>query len=208
MSTNANPPVPTVYVVDDDASIRESLSSLIRSAGMAAEVFESPMAFLALDKLVDYACLVLDVRMPGLDGLALQEKLAESGREIPIVFVTGHGDVPLAVRAMKAGAIDFLNKPFNDTDLLQAVSHALSRVSAASDERTALANFRVRFDTLTPREKQIMFEVAQGKQNKRIAYDLNVTESTVKVHRHNVMSKLQLRSVAELALAIQQLKKP
>ena len=208
MSTNANPPVPTVYVVDDDASIRESLSSLIRSAGMAAEVFESQMAFLALDNLVDYACLVLDVRMPGLDGLALQEKLAESGREIPIVFVTGHGDVPLAVRAMKAGAIDFLNQPFNATDFLQAISHALSRVSAASDERTALANFRVRFDTLTPREKQIMFEVAQGKQNKRIAYDLNVTESTVKVHRHNVMSKLQLRSIAELALAIQQLKKP
>ena len=201
-------PVPTVYVVDDDASIRESLSSLIRSAGLAVEVFDSPLAFLALERLVDYACLVLDVRMPGLDGLALQEKLAESGREIPIIFITGHGDVPLAVRAMKAGAIDFLNKPFNDTDLLQAIEHALSRVSAASDERSASAGFRARFNTLTPREKQIMFEVAQGKQNKLIAYDLCVTESTVKVHRHNVMSKLQLRSVAELALAIQQLKKP
>jgi FixJ family two-component response regulator len=203
----ASVPVPTVYVVDDDASIRESLSSLIRSAGMAVEVFDSPLAFLAMDKLVDFACLVLDVRMPGLDGLALQEKLGASGREIPIIFITGHGDVPLAVRAMKAGAIDFLNKPFNDTDLLQAIAHALSRVSAASDERSATADFRARFNTLTPREKQIMFEVAQGKQNKLIAYDLCVSESTVKVHRHNVMSKLGLRSVAELALAIQQLKK-
>ena len=208
MTITTPAPVPTVYVVDDDASIRESLSSLIRSAGMAVEVFASPLAFLALDRLADYACLVLDVRMPGLDGLALQEKLGESGREIPIIFVTGHGDVPLAVRAMKAGAIDFLNKPFNDTDLLQAIAHALSRVSATSHERMELANLRVRFAALTPREKQIMVEVAQGKQNKLIAYELAVTESTVKVHRHNVMSKMHLRSVAELALAIQQLKKP
>jgi FixJ family two-component response regulator len=206
MTVSLTSPPPIVYVVDDDASVRESLSSLIRSAGMAVEVFASPFEFLAKDQLSDFACLVLDVRMPGLDGLALQERIAELGVEIPIIFITGHGDVPLAVRAMKAGAIDFLNKPFDDTDLLDAISVALSRVSAAVNERSELADLCQRFDALTPREKQIMFAVAQGKQNKAIAYDLSVTESTVKVHKHNVMSKMNLRSVAELTLAIQQLK--
>ncbi|MDE2439753.1 MAG: response regulator transcription factor [Betaproteobacteria bacterium] len=199
--------VPTVYVVDDDASIRESLSSLIRSAGMAVEVFASPLEFLAQKKLCEVACVVLDVRMPELDGLALQEKLAEHGREIPIIFITGHGDVPLAVRAMKAGAIDFLNKPFDDTDLLAAIAQALSRVSATSHERTELSDLGTRFDSLTPRERQILVEVAQGKPNKLVAYDLNVTESTVKVHRHNAMAKMNLKSVAELTLVIQRLRK-
>lgn len=199
-------PVPTVYVVDDDASVRESLSSLIRSAGMAVEVFPSPAEFLALESLDDYSCVVLDMRMPGMDGLELQEKLAEGGRVVPVVFITGHGDVPLAVRAMKAGAIDFLNKPFDDTDLLKAISQALSRVSTPSHERVALADLRLRFDSLTPRERQILFEVAQGKLNKRIAHDLAVTESTVKVHKHNAMAKMGLRSIAELTLAVQRLK--
>jgi FixJ family two-component response regulator len=143
--------------------------------------------------------------MPGLDGLGLQTKLAEGGKDVPIIFITGHGDVPLAVRAMKAGAIDFLNKPFSDTDLLQAISAALSRIRATSNERMEVADLRQRFDTLTPREKQIMLAVVQGKPNKRIAYDLDVTESTVKVHKHNVMAKMQIRSVAELTLAIQRL---
>lgn len=207
MTTNPVSSIPVVYVVDDDVSVRESLSSLIRSAGMAVEVFASPFEFLAKDTLSDLSCLVLDVRMPRLDGLALQEKIAGLGREIPIIFVTGHGDVPLAVRAMKAGAIDFLNKPFDDTDLLDAISVALSRVSKLTTERTESETLRQRFETLTPRERQIMFEVAQGKQNKAIAYDLCVTESTVKVHRHNLMSKMNLRSVAELTLAIERLKK-
>jgi two-component system, LuxR family, response regulator FixJ len=207
MTTNSLSPIPTVYVVDDDASIRESLSSLIRSAGMSVEVFASPFDFLALDKLSDFSCLVLDVRMPGLDGLDLQDRIVELGWEIPIIFITGHGDVPQAVRAMKSGAIDFLNKPFDDTDLLNAITLALSRASATSHDRMELANLRQRFETLTPREKQIMFAVAQGKQNKGIAYDLCVTESTVKVHKHNVMSKMNLRSIAELTLAIQRLKK-
>jgi two-component system response regulator FixJ len=198
---------PIVYVVDDDASIRESLSSLIRSAGFDVEVFESPLEFLALNNLSDYSCLVLDMRMPGLDGLALQDRLAGNGREIPIIFITGHGDVPLAVRAMKAGAVDFLNKPFDDTDLLNAITLALSHVNAKSHERMELADLRQRFETLTPREKQIMHEVAKGKMNKCIAQDLSVSESTVKVHRHNVMTKMRLRSSAELALAIQRLGK-
>lgn len=207
MKNSTATPVPTVYVVDDDASIRESLSSLIRSAGMAVEVFASPLEFLAREQLNDVACIVLDVRMPELDGLALQEKLAEHGREIPIIFITGHGDVPLAVRAMKAGAIDFLNKPFDDTDLLAAIAQALSRVSATSHERTELSELSARFDSLTPRERQILVEVAQGKPNKLVAYDLNVTESTIKVHRHNAMAKMNLKSVAELTLVIQRLRK-
>jgi FixJ family two-component response regulator len=207
MTTDTPAAIPTVYVVDDDASVRESLSSLIRSAGMLVEVFASPLDFLAHDHFKDLSCVVLDVRMPGMDGLALHDKIVELGEEIPVIFITGHGDVPLAVRAMKAGAIDFLNKPFNDTDLLNAITVALSRVSATSHERMELANLRARFDTLTPREKQILYEVAQGKPNKRIAYDLSVTESTVKVHKHNAMSKMRLRSVAELTLAIQRLKK-
>ena len=205
MTTSLTTSTPIVYVVDDDASVRESLSSLIRSAGMLVQVFASPFDFLAQDKLSDFSCLILDVRMPGLDGLALQEKIAALGGEIPIIFITGHGDVPLAVRAMKAGAIDFLNKPFDDTDLLKAIAVALSRVSATINERTEMANLRLRFNTLTPREKQIMFAAAQGKQNKVIAYDLSVTESTVKVHKHNVMSKMNLKSIAELTLAIQRL---
>ena len=206
MTTSLTSETPIVYVVDDDASVRESLSSLMRSAGMAVEVFASSFDFLAKEKLCDLSCLVLDVRMPGLDGLALQQRMTTLGVEIPIIFITGHGDVPVAVRAMKAGAIDFLNKPFDDTDLLNAIAVALLRVSTTVNERTELASLRQRFDTLTPREKQIMRAVAQGKQNKAIAYDLTVTESTVKVHKHNAMAKMNLRSIAELTLAIQRLK--
>lgn len=206
MTTSLTSETPIVYVVDDDASVRESLSSLMRSAGMAVEVFASPFDFLAKEKLGDLSCLVLDVRMPGLDGLALQQRMTTLGVEIPIIFITGHGDVPVAVRAMKAGAIDFLNKPFDDTDLLNAIAVALLRVSTTVNERTELASLRQRFDTLTPREKQIMRAVAQGKQNKAIAYDLTVTESTVKIHKHNAMAKMNLRSIAELTLAIQRLK--
>lgn len=205
---NTSPAInPTVYIVDDDASVRESLSSLIRSEGLAVEVFESPLDFLALPSVKELSCVVLDVRMPEIDGLTLQSKLLAQGKEIPIVFISGHGDVPQAVRAMKAGAIDFLRKPFDDTELLRAISSALSRVSNATREKTSLTDLRSRFDQLTPREKEIMFQVAEGKQNKRIAYDLGVTESTVKVHRHNVMAKMQLKSLPELTLAIQRLKK-
>ena len=207
MTTTALGPSPTVYIVDDDASMRESLSSLIRAEGMVAEVFASPLDFLAARDLRDFACIVLDVRMPGLDGLALQEKLLERGTELPIIFITGHGDVPDAVRAMKAGAIDFLKKPFEDFELMGAITAALSRVSSNFHDKVASAELQARFETLTPREKEIMFLVAQGKQNKLIAHDLGVTESTVKVHRHNVMNKMQLRSLPELTLAAQRLKK-
>ena len=196
----------TVYVVDDDASIRESLCSLLRSAGMRVEVFASALDFLNQHTLHSFACVVLDVRMPGLDGFGVQDRLLAMGQDIPIIFITGHGEVPLAVRAMRAGAIDFLNKPFQDTDLLNAIELALSHLSSKSDERLAMTELRGLYDTLTSREKQIMAEVALGKLNKAIAFDLGVTESTVKVHRHNVMHKMRLTSIPALTMAMQRLK--
>jgi len=197
---------PTIYVVDDDESVRESMSSLLRSAGMQVAVFPSALEFLNYKDLQAFACVVLDVRMPGMDGFGLQERLSAMGRDIPIIFITGHGEVPLAVRAMRADAIDFLNKPFEDTDLLNAIELALSHLSSTSHERLALTELRGLYDTLTSREKQIMAEVALGKLNKAIAFDLGVSESTVKVHRHNVMHKMQLKSIPALTMAMQRLK--
>lgn len=197
---------PTVYVVDDDVSIRESLSSLIRAEGMAVEVFASPLDFLALERLKDFSCVVLDVRMPGLDGLALQDELARRGWEVPIIFITGHGDVPDAVRAMKAGAIDFLKKPFEDFALMRAITSALSRVSSEFHKKLEIADLQARYDQLTPREKEVLVMATEGKPNKVIALDLGISESTIKVHRHNVMSKMRFRSLPELALAMQRLK--
>ena len=198
---------PIVYVVDDDESVRESLSSLIRAEGMRVEVFAAPLEFLSVPALSAFACIVLDLRMPGLDGLALQERLAERGVDLPIVFITGHGDVPDAVRAMKAGAVDFLKKPFEDFELLNSIAAALARVGERCDERLAAADLQARYERLTPREREIMFLVAQGKQNKLIAHELGVTESTVKVHRHNVMTKMQIRSLPELTLALQRIRR-
>lgn len=196
----------TIYVVDDDISIRESLSSLLRAEGFAVVVCASAAEFLALPRISPRSCLLLDVRMPDVDGLTLQETLNTMGREIPIIFITGHGDIPQAVRAMKAGAVDFLKKPFSDTELLQAVLSALAIKDANADDQVPLTTLKARFDLLTPREKEVMFEAVKGKKNKVIAHDLGVSESTVKVHRHNVMSKMHLRSLPELALALLRLK--
>lgn len=207
MSNPPAPAPPTIYVVDDDASVRESLSSLLRSVGMRVDVFASAIDFLSHGQPAALACVVLDVRMPGLDGFGLQQHLSASGQEIPIIFITGHGEVPMAVRAMRAGAVDFLKKPFEDTDLLSAIELALARASATSSERLELADLRECYSTLTLREKQIMAEVALGKLNKAIAYDLGVTESTVKVHRHNVMHKMRLKSIPALTMAMQQLRR-
>mgnify|MGYP006167434045 CR=1 FL=1 len=197
---------PTVYVVDDDVSIRESLSSLIRAEGMQVEVFSSPLDFLALERLKDFACVVLDVRMPGLDGLSLQDELTRRGWRPPIIFITGHGDVPDAVRAMKAGAIDFLKKPFEDFTLLNAITTALSRVSSEFHKKLEIAELQARYDQLTPREREVLAMVTQGRPNKVIACALGVSESTVKVHRHNVMNKMRFRSLPELTLAMERLK--
>ncbi|MDD2662876.1 MAG: response regulator [Dechloromonas sp.] len=197
---------PTVYVVDDDVSIRESLSSLIRAEGLAVEVFASPLEFLSLERLKDFSCVVLDVRMPGLDGLSLQDELARRGWEVPIIFITGHGDVPDAVRAMKAGAIDFLKKPFEDFALLGAITSALSRVSSEFHMKLETAELQARHDQLTPREKEVLNLAIQGKPNKIIALELGISESTIKVHRHNVMNKMRFRSLPELVIAMQRLK--
>ncbi len=197
---------PIVYVVDDDVSIRESLSSLLRAEGLGVEVFASALDFLALEHPKALACLVLDVRMPGLDGLSLQEELHRRGWELPVIFITGHGDVPDVVRAMKAGAMDFLKKPFDSVALLQAITSALSRVTHAFYEKQASANLQARYDHLTPREKEVLTLLVQGKQNKVIAYQLGIAESTVKVHRHHVMAKMRLRSLPELALVMQRIK--
>lgn len=206
MNDTSSTMLPTIYVVDDDESVRESLSSLLRSAGMRVEVFPSALEFLNHNNLQAFSCVVLDVRMPGLDGFGLQDRLSAMGQDIPIIFITGHGEVPLAVRAMRAGAIDFLNKPFEDTDLLNAIELALSHLSFTSHERLEMTELRALYDTLTSREKQIMAEVALGKLNKAIAFDLGVTESTVKVHRHNVMHKMRLKSIPALTMAMQRLK--
>lgn len=197
---------PTVYVVDDDASIRESLSSLIRAENMDVDVFASPLDFLALTRPKEFSCLLLDLRMPGLDGLSLQEELAHRGWHIPIIFITGHGDLSDAVRAMKAGAIDFLKKPFDDFALLHALTAALSRVSSEFHQKLETAELQARYDQLTPREKEVLAMVTLGRPNKIIAYELGVSESTVKVHRHHVMAKMRFRSLPELALAMQKLK--
>ena len=197
---------PTVYVVDDDVSIRESLSSLIRAEGMGVEVFASPLDFLALERLEEFSCVVLDVRMPGLDGLSLQDELARRGWKVPIIFITGHGDVPDAVRAMKAGAIDFLKKPFEGFALLNAITSALSRVSSEFHKKLEVAELQARYDLLTPREKEVLVRVTQGRPNKIIASELGISESTIKVHRHNIMNKMRFRSLPELTLAVQRLK--
>jgi FixJ family two-component response regulator len=195
-----------VFVVDDDPAVREALCSLIRSVGLNAEAFASAQDFLNSPRPDAAACLVLDVRMPGLSGLDLQRELAGSGERIPIIFITGHGDIPMSVRAMKAGAAEFLPKPFRDQDLLDAIGQALERDRAARKERAALAEIRGRYDTLTAREREVAPLVVRGMLNKQVAAELGISEITVKVHRRNVMRKMKVRSLAELVRILEQLR--
>ena len=197
MSARAEPQS-IVYVIDDDAALREALSSLFRSVGLEVKVFASASEFLH-GKLPDVpTCLVLDVRLPGVSGLDFQSELAKASVDIPIVFMTGHGDIPMTVRAMKAGAVEFLPKPFRDQDMLDAVQAGLER--DRNRRRTAhdTAKLKANFDALTAREQEIMSFVAAGYMNKQIAGELNVSEITVKVHRGNVMRKMGAKSLAEL----------
>lgn len=187
-----------VFVVDDDASMRHSTECLISSIGLRAETFASAQQFLK-HKLPDVpACLVLDMRMPGLSGLDLQKELAEAGVEIPIIFITGHGDIPMTVQAMKAGAVEFLTKPYRDQDLIDALREALKRDEAARRERAKLRELKQRFDSLTPREREVMGLVVSGMLNKQIAGELGSTEQTVKFHRGHIMRKMQAVSLADL----------
>ena len=189
---------PIVFVIDDDDSVRRSLERLLRSVDLEVETFASAQDFLRKPMPDRPACVVLDLRLPGPSGLELQESLIRSGHEVPIVFISGHADVPSSVRAIKAGAVDFLQKPFSDQALLDIIHGALRRDREARRDRAEVASIRVRFDTLTPRERDVLRLVIQGRLNKQIAGDLGISEKTVKFHRGRVMEKTQVGSVAEL----------
>jgi FixJ family two-component response regulator len=190
---------PTVLVVDDDPEFRDSVARLLRSVGLETRHFSSVSDFLKADLPDGPTCLVLDVRLPGQSGLELQRELAAANRQLPIIFITAHGDIPMTVQAMKGGAIEFLTKPFRDQDLLDAVETGLARDRARRERDNALGALKQRFDTLSSREREIMFQVSAGRLNKQIAGDIGITESTVKVHRTNLMRKMKARSVPELS---------
>lgn len=196
---------PVVFVVDDDLSIRDGLCSLIRSAGFEVRAFSSATEFLCAARPDVPACLVLDLRLPDLGGLELQRELVRMGVDIPIIFISGHGDIPTTVRAMKAGAVEFLSKPLGDQDLLDAIAQAIDKERAARPRRAELAVVRLRYASLTLRESEVVSKIIRGLLNKQIAVDLGVTEATVKVHRRHIMDKMQASSLAELVRMIERL---
>jgi RNA polymerase sigma factor (sigma-70 family) len=187
----------TILVIEDDVDLRSSLGRLLRSVGLNARLFASVSDFLKSEPAEGPSCLVLDVRLPGQSGLEFQRELATAGRELPIIFITGHGDIPMSVQAMKSGAIEFLTKPIRDQELLDAIQFGLTRDRARRENESTLADLRARFASLSPREREIMIHVAHGRLSKQIADDIGIAQATVKVHRSKAMRKLNARSLPE-----------